>query len=94
MSTVVTIDEAKAQFESLVGHVRDRKVEFAIVQAGEVIARIVPPTTYRGEARQRFFSKTEELQRKFSSVSPDELESMIDRAVEEVRSRRKRRVHA
>lgn len=89
----VSLEEAKARLDALISEVQEREVEVIVKQADKPVARIVPPLSVREEARRRFFTRADELRRKFADVPTRELEAMIDRAVTEVRTQRKKGRH-
>ena len=85
----VSVEEAKTEFDTLIDSVRRRKTSFILKQAGQAIARIVPSDP-REESRREFFAEAKALRRSFADLSARELEQLIDRAVVEVRSHRKK----
>lgn len=87
--TEISIDEAKEQFDSLIASVRDQNTEVVLKENGQAVARIVPSNTQE-EARRAFIAEAQTWQRSFDDVPTRELERMIDRAVAEVRSKRKK----
>ncbi|MBM4050962.1 MAG: hypothetical protein FJ279_38185 [Planctomycetes bacterium] len=86
----VTVEEAKARLDDLIGEVQEQDVEVVVKQADRPVARIVRPLSAREEARRRFAARADELARRFADVPARDLETMIDRAVTEVRAQRRK----
>ena len=85
----VSVEEAKAELETLLTEVARKDTQVMNDDVGRVIARIVPSDDPE-EVRQRFFARADALQARMADVPPRELGRLIDRAVADIRSVRRR----
>jgi len=86
----VTIQEARGKFDELLADVEQNQTQIVVRNAGRVIARIVP-TPDPEESRRQFFAQVDVLRERFADVPTRELNRLVDRAVKDVRSSRRKK---
>jgi prevent-host-death family protein len=91
-TTTINAMDLRREAGTLLDRADYRRESFVIERAGKPKAVLVPYTEFkqlqriRQEARTRYFESVEELQDKFSDLSSENLEKLIEEAVQNSRS--------
>lgn len=85
----VSRDEAERRFEELLRQVTNDKIQITIEEDGEPVAVVTPIDEHRRrQARHRFLSKVEEIQKRMN-LTAEEADELAREAVQAVRRQRR-----
>lgn len=88
---IIAAQDARRRFGELLDKADYRRESFLIERAGQAKAAIVPISEYnqmqymKQEARKRLFARIEQTQKQLADRDPEEIEAVIQEAVEATR---------